>query len=31
MIDNKYVHQHRNRALNPEHPFIRGTAQNLDT
>ena len=31
MIDNKYVHQHRNRALNPERPFIRGTAQNPDT
>ena len=31
MIDNKYVHQHRQRALNPEHPFIRGTAQNPDT
>ena len=31
MIDNKYIHQHRDRALNPEHPFIRGTAQNPDT
>jgi pyruvate-ferredoxin/flavodoxin oxidoreductase len=31
MIDNKYIHQHRARALNPEHPFIRGTAQNPDT
>jgi pyruvate-ferredoxin/flavodoxin oxidoreductase len=31
MIDNNYVHEHRNRALNPERPFIRGTAQNPDT
>jgi pyruvate-ferredoxin/flavodoxin oxidoreductase len=31
MIDSKYVHQHRDRALNPERPFIRGTAQNPDT
>lgn len=31
MIDADYVHQHRNRALNPERPFIRGTAQNPDT
>lgn len=30
MIDDKYVHQHRARALNPENPFIRGTAQNPD-
>jgi pyruvate-ferredoxin/flavodoxin oxidoreductase len=31
MLDGKYVHQHRDRALNPERPFIRGTAQNPDT
>ena len=31
MIDNECVRQHRNRALNPEKPFIRGTAQNPDT
>lgn len=30
MIDDEWVHAHRNRALNPEHPFIRGTAQNPD-
>src|SRR6187200_2988138 len=28
MIDEKAVDEHRNRALNPEHPFVRGTAQN---
>jgi pyruvate-ferredoxin/flavodoxin oxidoreductase len=31
MIDDDLVRAHRNRALNPEHPFIRGTAQNPDT
>ncbi len=31
MIDDARVHEHRLRALNPEHPFIRGTAQNPDT
>ena len=31
MIDDDLVHAHRMRALNPEHPFIRGTAQNPDT
>jgi pyruvate-ferredoxin/flavodoxin oxidoreductase len=31
MIDNKLVHAHRARALNPEHPFVRGTAHNPDT
>src|ERR1022692_3595922 len=31
MIDDDLVHAHRNRALNPEHAFIRGTAQNPDT
>ncbi|MBZ0245923.1 MAG: pyruvate:ferredoxin (flavodoxin) oxidoreductase [Cyclobacteriaceae bacterium] len=30
MIDNKSVRQHRQRALSPDHPFIRGTAQNPD-
>jgi pyruvate-ferredoxin/flavodoxin oxidoreductase len=31
MIDEKLVRAHRARALNPEHPFIRGTAHNPDT
>jgi pyruvate-ferredoxin/flavodoxin oxidoreductase len=31
MIDEDLVRAHRQRALNPEHPFIRGTAQNPDT
>lgn len=31
MIDPQRVHEHRGRALNPEHAFIRGTAQNPDT
>jgi pyruvate-ferredoxin/flavodoxin oxidoreductase len=30
MIDQSRIHEHRNRALNPEHAFIRGTAQNPD-
>jgi len=30
MIDDELVHAHRARALNPERPFIRGTAQNPD-
>ncbi|MBN8683710.1 MAG: pyruvate:ferredoxin (flavodoxin) oxidoreductase [Chitinophagales bacterium] len=30
MIDDEYVFQHRKRALNPDQPFIRGTAQNPD-
>ena len=30
MIDQKYIHDHRARALNPEHAFVRGTAQNPD-
>ena len=30
MIDDKYVHAHRARALNPDKPFIRGTSQNPD-
>ena len=31
MIDDNLVRAHRLRALNPENPFIRGTAQNPDT
>ncbi len=31
MISNDLVRAHRERGLNPEHPFIRGTAQNPDT
>jgi pyruvate-ferredoxin/flavodoxin oxidoreductase len=31
MISNDLVRAHRDRALNPEHPFIRGTAHNPDT
>src|ERR1700690_1733102 len=31
MIDDDLVRAHRSRGLNPEHPFIRGTAQNPDT
>ncbi|MFQ5345822.1 MAG: pyruvate:ferredoxin (flavodoxin) oxidoreductase [Mariprofundus sp.] len=30
MIDVELVYAHRNRALNPDTPFIRGTAQNPD-
>ncbi|GAB2842295.1 pyruvate:ferredoxin (flavodoxin) oxidoreductase [Ferruginibacter profundus] len=30
MISTEAVARHRNRALNPENPFIRGTAQNPD-
>ena len=30
MISDELVRKHRARALNPEHPFIRGTAQNPD-
>jgi pyruvate-ferredoxin/flavodoxin oxidoreductase len=30
MIDEQAVNEHRHRALNPEHPFVRGTAQNPD-
>ncbi|HNP21331.1 MAG TPA: pyruvate:ferredoxin (flavodoxin) oxidoreductase [Panacibacter sp.] len=30
MIDEEEVSKHRQRALNPEHPFVRGTAQNPD-
>ncbi|MDR1808348.1 MAG: pyruvate:ferredoxin (flavodoxin) oxidoreductase [Propionibacteriaceae bacterium] len=31
LITNDHVREHRDRALTPEHPFIRGTAQNPDT
>jgi pyruvate-ferredoxin/flavodoxin oxidoreductase len=31
MIDSSLVRAHRSRALNPEHPFVRGTAHNSDT
>ncbi|OIO69482.1 MAG: pyruvate:ferredoxin (flavodoxin) oxidoreductase [Zetaproteobacteria bacterium CG_4_9_14_3_um_filter_49_83] len=30
MIDDELVYAHRNRALNPDNPFIRGTAMNPD-
>jgi pyruvate-ferredoxin/flavodoxin oxidoreductase len=30
MIDSELVHAHRQRALSPDRPFIRGTAQNPD-
>src|SRR6266705_2824285 len=30
MINDELVHAHRARALSPDHPFIRGTAQNPD-
>src|SRR6516164_5921639 len=30
MVPDDLVIEHRNRALNPKHPFIRGTAQNPD-
>ncbi|MCW8826537.1 MAG: pyruvate:ferredoxin (flavodoxin) oxidoreductase, partial [Gammaproteobacteria bacterium] len=30
MISNELVYEHRRRALNPDNPFIRGTAQNPD-
>ncbi len=30
MIDDQFVHAHRARALSPDHPVIRGTAQNPD-
>src|SRR5512139_1458139 len=30
MISEEMVYAHRNRALNPDNPFIRGTAQNPD-
>ncbi len=30
MIDDELVRQHRNRSLSPDHPVLRGTAQNPD-
>jgi len=30
MLDNKYTEDHRKRAMSPDRPFIRGTAQNPD-
>ena len=30
MMDDRLVYEHRDRALNPDNPFIRGTAQNPD-
>jgi pyruvate-ferredoxin/flavodoxin oxidoreductase len=30
MIDERLVHAHRARGLSPDHPYIRGTAQNPD-
>jgi len=30
MIDDQFVHAHRARALSPDHPVLRGTAQNPD-
>lgn len=30
LIDDELVRAHRARALNPDHPFVRGTAQNPD-
>ncbi len=30
MIDNEFVRAHKDRALSPEHPVLRGTAQNPD-
>jgi pyruvate-ferredoxin/flavodoxin oxidoreductase len=31
LIDDNLVREHRERALNPDRPFLRGTAQNPDT
>jgi pyruvate-ferredoxin/flavodoxin oxidoreductase len=30
MIDDRFVREHRERALSPDHPVLRGTAQNPD-
>ncbi len=30
LIDDKFVRQHRERAMSPDRPFLRGTAQNPD-
>jgi len=31
LVPEKLIREHRARALSPEHPFVRGTAQNPDT
>ncbi len=31
LVDERLVHAHRQRALSPDHPVVRGTAQNPDT
>ena len=31
LLDEKLIQAHRARALSPDHPFVRGTAQNPDT
>jgi pyruvate-ferredoxin/flavodoxin oxidoreductase len=31
MVDERLAREHRERALSPDHPFVRGTAQNPDT
>jgi pyruvate-ferredoxin/flavodoxin oxidoreductase len=30
LVDDKFIRQHRDRALSPDHPVLRGTAQNPD-
>ena len=30
LIDDKFIQSHRNRAMSPDHPVLRGTAQNPD-
>jgi pyruvate-ferredoxin/flavodoxin oxidoreductase len=30
MIDDEWVFAHRKRAMSPDHPVLRGTAQNPD-
>lgn len=30
MMDDKLIHKHRERAMSPDHPVLRGTAQNPD-
>jgi pyruvate-ferredoxin/flavodoxin oxidoreductase len=30
LVDDKYIREHRQRAMSPDKPFIRGTAQNPD-
>lgn len=30
MLDNKYIHEFRARSMSPDHPILRGTAQNPD-